>query len=312
MALHPQCKAFLDQLASMGGTPLHEMTPRDARGMTLPPDLAGPEQPVHRVVDRTVPGPAGRIPVRVYTPTVASQHPGLVYFHGGGFVLGTLDSADRACRDLANLAGYVVVSVDYRLAPEHPFPAAVEDAYAAAKYVIEHDSEFGMDASRVAVGGESAGGNLAAVTALKCRQDAGPPLTFQLLIYPQVDFADQSPSMREFANGHFITSDLIAYFERHYLRTAADRRHQDVSPLTADLRGLPSAFVLTAECDPLRDQGEAYARKLEQAGVPVTLKRYEGMIHPFFSLAGIIDGGKAAIADAAAALKKAAAVEARA
>ena len=311
VALHPQCKAFLDQLASMGGTPLHEMAPLEARGMTLPPELAGPEQPVYRVVDRTVPGPAGRIPVRIYTPTAAARLPGLVYFHGGGFVLGTLDSADRVCRDLAHLAGRVVVSVDYRLAPEHPFPAAVDDAHAATKYVIENASELGIDAGQVAVGGESAGGNLAAVTALRCRHGVSPALAFQLLVYPQVDFAETSPSMREFADGHFITSDLLAYFERHYLKPAQDRRHPDVSPLTADLRGLPPAFVLTAECDPLRDQGEAYARKLEQAGVPVTLKRYEGMFHPFFSLAGIIDGGRLAIADAAAALKEAAAARAR-
>jgi acetyl esterase len=312
VALHLQCKAFLDQLASMGGTPLHEMTPLEARGMALPPELAGPEQPVHRVIDRTVPGPAGRIPVRIYTPTSAARLPGLIYFRGGGFVLGTLDSSDRACRDLAHLGGRVVVSVDYRLAPEHPFPAAVDDAVAATKYVIENASEFEIDPNQVAVGGESAGGNLAAVTALKCRHGVTPPLAFQLLIYPLVDFADDSPSMRDFANGHFITSDLLAYFERHYLKPGQDRRHPDASPLMADLRGLPPAFVMTAECDPLRDQGEAYARKLEQAGVPVTLKRYEGMIHPFFSLAGIIDGGRAAIADAAAALKKASAVQARA
>jgi acetyl esterase len=296
----------------MGGTPLHEMAPAEARGMALPPDLAGPERPVHRVIDRTVPGPAGRIPIRIYTPTSAPQLPGLVYFHGGGMVIGSLDSADRQCRDLAHLAGRVVVSVEYRLAPEHPFPAAVDDAYAVTKYVVENASEFGIDAAQVAVGGESAGGNLAAVTALRCRQSVTPALAFQLLIYPQVDFADASPSMREFANGHFITADLLAYFERHYLKAGQDRRHPEVSPLAADLRGLPPAFVLTAECDPLRDQGEAYARKLEQAGVPVTSKRYEGMIHPFFSLAGIIDGGGAAIADAAAALKKVSEIQARA
>lgn len=312
MALHQQCKAFLDQLASMGGTPLHEMTPIEARGVALPPDLAGPEQPLHRVIDRTVPGPAGRIPVRIYTPIPADRLPGLVYFHGGGMVIGSLDSSDRPCRELAHLGGRVVVSVDYRLAPEHPFPAAVDDAYAATKYVIENAGEFGIDGSQVAVGGESAGGNLAAVTALRCRQSVHPPLAFQLLIYPQVDFTDDSPSMREFGNGHFITSDLLAYFERHYLKAGQDPRHHEVSPLMADLRGLPPAFVLTAECDPLRDQGEAYARKLERAGVPVTLKRYEGMIHPFFSLGGIMDGGRVAIADAAAALKRASEVQARA
>ena len=304
MALDPQCKAFLDQLASMGGRPMHEMTPAEARGLALPPELAGPERPVHSVVDRTVPGPAGQIPVRVYTPTPGRRLPGLIYFHGGGFVLGTLNSCDRVCRDLAHLSNRVVVSVDYRLAPEHPFPAPVDDACAATKYVLEHTGEFGIEDGQVAIGGESAGGNLAAVTALKLRQSGAPPLTFQLLIYPQVDFDDASPSMREFANGHFLTSDLIAYFSRHYLGTQ-DRRHPDVSPLNADLRGVPPAFVLTAECDPLRDQGEAYARKLAEAGVPVTQKRYDGMFHPFFSLAGIIDGGRTAIVDAAAALRAA-------
>jgi acetyl esterase len=281
---------------------MHELTPAEARGLGLPPDLAGPERAVHNVVNRTVPGPAGQIPVRVYTPTAGRQHPGLIYFHGGGFILGTLDSCDRVCRDLSHLSGRVVVSVDYRLAPDHPFPAAVDDACAATKYVLEHADEFGIEDGQIAIGGESAGANLAAVTAIKLRHSGAPPLSFQLLVYPQVDFTDDSPSMREFASGHFITSDLLEYFSRHYLG-AQDRRHQDASPLNADVRGVPPAFVVTAECDPLRDQGEAYARKLAEAGVPVTQKRYEGMIHPFFSLAGIIDGGKAAIADAAAALR---------
>jgi len=309
MPLHPQCKAFLDHLASLPGRPMHEMTPVEARRLSLPPELAGPERALYKVATRHVPGPAGPIAVRVYTPTPDVRLPGLIFFHGGGFVLGTLDSSDRVCRDLAHLAGRVVVSVDYRLAPEHPFPAAVDDAYAATRDVVEHAHEFGIDASQVAIGGESAGANLAAVTALRSRDRGGPPLSFQLLTYPQVDFADDSPSMREFAAGHFITSELLTYFERHYLRPANERDHPDVSPLNADLRGLPPAFVQTAECDPLRDQGEAYAKKLEQAGVPVRLKRYEGMIHPFFSLAGIIDGGKAAIADAAAVLRDAAAQE---
>jgi acetyl esterase len=311
VTLHPQCKAFLDQLAAMGGRPMHEMTPAEARGLGLPPELAGPERPVHSVVNRTVPGGGGQVPVRVYTPTSGRRLPGLIYFHGGGFILGTLDSCDRVCRDLAHLSGRVVVSVDYRLAPEHPFPAAVEDACAATKYVLEHAGEFGIDENQIAIGGESAGANLAAVTALKLRGTGARPLTFQLLVYPQVDFLDDSPSMREFANGHFITSDLLAYFERHYLGSAQDRRHQDASPLSADLRGLPAAFVVTAECDPLRDQGETYARKLAEAGVPVTQKRYDGMIHPFFSLAGIIDGGREAIGDAAAALREASTAQER-
>ncbi len=221
VALHPQCKAFLDQLASMGGRPMHEMTPAEARGLSLPPELAGPERPMHSVVNRTVPGPAGQIPVRIYTPTAGRALPGLIYFHGGGFILGTLHSSDRPCRDLAHLSGRVVVSVDYRLAPEHPFPAAVDDACAATKYVLEHAGEFGIDDSQIAIGGESAGANLATVTALKLRQSVAPPLTFQLLVYPQVDFHDDSPSMREFADGHFITSDLLAYFAGHYFENCA-------------------------------------------------------------------------------------------
>ena len=304
MSLHPQCKAFLDQLAAMGGRPLHELTPGEARSMALPPDLAGPEQPVHRVEDRHVPGPSGPIPVRVYTPA-EGKRPALIYFHGGGFVLGNLDMADRPCRELANLSGCVVVSVDYRLAPEHRFPAAVDDAYAATRYVAAHPDQFGVDADAIAVGGESAGANLAAVTALRARDERAPRLAFQLLVYPQVDFEDESPSMRDFADGHFLTRASIDYFAGHYLAKPADRRHPYASPLHADLRGLPPAFIITAECDPLRDQGEAYASQLQRAGVSVESRRYAGMIHPFFSLGGIVEGGKRAIADSAAVLRKA-------
>jgi acetyl esterase len=305
MSLHPQCKAFLDQIAAGGGRPLHEMTPIEARAMALPPDLAGPEQPVHDVADRTVPGPAGPIAVRVYRPSAAAALPGLVYFHGGGFVLGGLDSADRTCRALAHASGWAVVSVDYRLAPEHPFPAAADDAYVATRYVAEHAAAFGIDPIRLAVGGDSAGGNLAAVTAIQARDAGGPNLIFQLLVYPQVDFTDASPSMREFAEGHFLTGAVIEYFAGHYFPTLVDRRHRYASPLLGRLDRLPPAFVITAECDPLRDQGEAYAEALRQAGGAVTLKRYDGMIHPFFSLGGIIDGGREAVADAGSALKSA-------
>jgi acetyl esterase len=292
-------------LAGMGGRPLHELTPQEARAMALPPDLAGAEQPVHAVENRTVPGPAGPIPVRVYRPAPGEARPGLAYFHGGGFVLGGLDMCDRPCRELANLSGCVVVSVDYRLAPEHPFPAAVDDAYAATRYVADHAAEFGIDPDRLAVGGESAGANLATVAAIVSRDRGEPRLAFQLLVYPQVDVEDDSPSMREFAHDHFLTVEAIAYFVDHYVPNREDRRSPRVSPIAADLQGLPPAFVITAECDPLRDQGEAYARKLKTAGVEVTGKRYDGMIHPFFSLGGIVGGGKSAIADAAAALSQA-------
>jgi acetyl esterase len=305
MALHPQCKAFLDQIAAGGGRPLHEMSAAEARANAMPPELAGPEQPVHKVENRRVPGDGGLIPVRVYYPFETAQLPGLVYFHGGGFVLGGLDGSDRTCRALANGSGCVVISVDYRLAPEHTFPAAADDAFAVTQYVAEHAAEFGVDPALLAVGGDSAGGNLATVVALRARDAGGPPIAFQLLVYPWVDFSDDSPSMREFAADHFLTAEAMAWFADYYLPAPIDRRQPWVSPMHAKLEGLPPAFVLTAECDPLRDQGEAFARRLEAAGVQTTVKRYEGMFHPFFSLGGIIDGAKTAMADASAALKTA-------
>jgi acetyl esterase len=305
MALHPQCRTFLDQLAAMGGPPLHELTPGEARARVLPPELGGEEQPVHTITNRKIPGDGGLLAVRVYRPSAAPSLPGLVYFHGGGFVLGGLDMNDRPCRALANASGCVVVSVDYRLAPEHQFPAAADDAYAATAFVAANAASFGIDPARLAVGGDSAGGNLAAVVALRARDAGGPPLAFQLLVYPLVDFTDDSPSMREYADGHFLTAAGLEWFAQHYLPAAVDRRQPWVSPMHARLAGLPPAFIQTAECDPLRDQGEAFARRLQEAGVRTELKRYEGMFHPFFSLPGVIDGGRTAIADAAAALKRA-------
>ena len=306
MALHPQCKAFLDQIAAGGGRPLHELSPAEARANAMPPELAGPEQPVHHVENRKVPGDGGLIPVRIYRPSGASPLPALIYFHGGGFVLGGLDMVDRTCRALANGSGCIVISVDYRLAPEHPFPAAADDAFAATQFVAEHGADFGVDPSLIAVGGDSAGGNLATVVALRARDAGGPALAFQLLVYPLVDFTDHdSGSMRDYAEGHFLTTPIMDYFADHYLPPGVDRRQPWVSPLHGNLAGLPPAFVLTAECDPLRDQGEAYARRLQDAGVTATLKRYDGMFHPFFGLGGVIDGAREAVADAAAALKTA-------
>jgi acetyl esterase len=305
MALHPQCRTFLDQLTAMGGKPLHELTPDEARARMLPPELGGEEQRVHAIADRKIPGDGGLLAVRVYRPSAAPSLPGLVYFHGGGFVLGGLDMNDRPCLALANASGCVVVSVDYRLAPEHQFPAAADDAYAATAFVAANAASFGVDPTRLAVGGDSAGGNLATVVAIRARDAGGPPLAFQLLVYPLVDFTDDSPSMREYADGHFLTAAGLEWFAQHYLPAAVDRRQPWVSPLHAKLAGLPPAFIQTAECDPLRDQGEAFARRLQEAGVRTELKRYEGMFHPFFSLPGAIDGGRTAIADAAAALRTA-------
>jgi acetyl esterase len=308
MPLDPQAKSFLDTIAGFGGPPLEQLPLAEARKVPLGMiEFGGPEESVAEVQNRTIPipSPGGPIAVRVYRPVKKETLPALIFFHGGGFVICNLDTHDRLCRSLANASGCAVISVDYRLAPEHKYPAAVEDAYAATKYVAEHAAEFGVDPSRIAVGGDSAGGNLAAVVSLLARDRRGPKLKFQLLIYPLVDFNDQSPSMQQFGQGdHFLTKEGMDWFKKSYLASADAAREPLASPINAtDFRGLPRAMVMTAECDPLRDQGEAYARKLEAAGVPVELKRYEGMIHPFLTLAGIIDAGKTAIADAAAAVR---------
>ncbi len=307
MALNPQAKAFLDMLASSGAPPIEQLPLAEARAVRSEMiEAGGPEEPVAEVRNRSVPGPGGPIAVRVYRPAKNQTLPALIFFHGGGFVICNLDTHDRQCRSLANGSGCAVISVDYRLAPEHKYPAAVEDAYAATKYIAEHAAEFGVDPKRIAVGGDSAGGNLATVVSLLSRDRGGPRLKFQLLIYPVVDFYDESPSMQQYSKDHFLTRESMDWFTKSYLPSREAGLEPSASPMNAtDFRGLPPAMILTAECDPLRDQGEAYARKLQAAGVPVNLKRYEGMIHPFFQFAAVLDTAKVALKDAASALRQA-------
>jgi len=310
MPLHPQARAFIDQVAPPGSPGLHELDlpVSEVRNLVITMFTAtqtGEPVAVGSVAERTVPGPAGPIPVRVYTPAGNGPFPVLVYFHGGGWVICNLDTHDRACRLLTAAIGCVVVSVDYRLAPEHPFPAAAEDCYAAAKYVAAHAAEFGGDPARVAIGGDSAGGNLTAVVAQMARNKGGPKLVHQLLIYPVTDAAMETPSYRENAEGYFLTTEMMAWFWQHYVPSKADRSSPYASPLRAsDLTGLPPATVLTAEFDPLRDEGEAYAARLHDAKVPVTAVRYDGMIHGFFGNP-LFDDARRALEDAAAALKAA-------
>ena len=277
-----------------------------ARMHELVVSAGGDKEPVHAVEDRTIPGPAGEIPVRVYRPSAATGLPVLVYLHGGGWVICDLETHDPTCRAISNGADCVVVSVDYRLAPEHKFPAAADDAYAATAWVAQHAQELGADASRVAIGGDSAGGNLTAAVALMARERAGPPLAFQVLIYPVLDLASESASRKENGEGYFLTAAGMTWYEEQYLRDDADRKNVLASPLLAgDLAGLPPALVVTAEYDPLRDEGEAYGRRLTEAGVPATVSRYDGMFHGFLAFAGALDGATRAQAEVFAALRTA-------
>jgi acetyl esterase len=305
--LDPHVRSFLEDLESEGGPPLETFPPVEARKLAadLLHSFGGEPETVGSISDLSIPGPAGEIPVRVYSPEGSAPWPGLVFFHGGGWVLCDLDTHHVICTALARRAKAVVVSVDYRLAPEHRYPAAVEDAYAALKWVAKNAEQLGINPERIAVAGESAGGNLAAVVCLKSRDEAGPRIALQALVYPVTNLAAfETDSYREFADGYFLTRAQMEWFRSLYLRDSSDATHPDASPLLApDLRGLPPALVITAECDPLRDEGEAYGRRLEEAGVRVTCTRYAGMIHPFFALLGAIPRGWDAIQQVADAVR---------
>ena len=264
----------------------------------------GPD--VGNVEDRVIPGPGGDIPLRVYTPSGAGPFPALVWFHGGGWVIGSLDSADGACRRISVGTECVVVSVDYRLAPEARYPAAVEDAYAATAWVVSSAAEINVDGARVAVGGTSAGGNLAAVVPLMARERGGPSIVFQLLVVPVTDYNYNTTSYEEKAEGCFVTRAMMEYFWDLYLNDESEGDNPHASPMkAADLRGLPPALVLTAEFDPLCDDGARYAQRLQQAGVPTVYKCYEGTIHFFIMMPGRLDQGKQSLVDACGALKEA-------
>ncbi len=304
MPVDPLVRSLLDAMAATNPAPITAMTPGQAREMFEKLRLPLPGDPVARIEDRRIPGPAGEIPLRVYAPEGARGV--LVYFHGGGWVIGSLDSHDASLRSLANAAGCTVVSVDYRLAPEHRHPAAAEDCYAATCWVAQNARSLGTETERLAVGGDSAGGNLAAVTALLARERRGPRLCHQLLVYPVTDHDFERESYRDHAEGYFLGREDMRWFWNHYVPERALRDLFTASPLRAgDLSGLPPASVLTAEFDPLRDEGEAYAARLSEAGVPVRLTRYAGMIHGFFGMAAILPRGREAILEAAGELRAA-------
>jgi acetyl esterase len=304
MPLDPFLRALLDQMAASGAPSLDSLPVPQARAM-FEAMTVGPSEEVAlaRVEDRRIPGPGGEIPVRIYTPEGQGPFPVLVFYHGGGWVIGSIKTHDDICRVLARDVPALVVSVDYRLAPEHPFPAGVEDSYAALAWVAENAASIGGDPTNLAVGGDSAGGNISAVVAILARDRGGPRLAHQLLIYPATDMRGDTVSMRENGTGYFLTHDIMTWFSNHYV-SAQERLSPHASPLLAtDLRGLPPATVITAEFDPLRDEGEAYAARLREFDVPAEATRYDGMIHGFFTMR-MLQQSRDAIASAIAALRR--------
>ena len=300
MPLHPQAQTLLELLASYGDPPIHESTPADARALRKSRQREATEA-IHHYSDVD----AGGVPARLYRPRDTADLGLLVYLHGGGWVIGDLDSHDNVCRALANGSGHAVLSVDYRLAPEHPFPAALEDAVTATRWAHANAAALGCRADRLAIGGDSAGANLAAVVA----QLAPVPLVYQLLVYPVTDCTRSHPSYTENAAGPFLTRDGMGWFIDHYLSGGQGRPDDPrVSPLFAGdtaVAATPPALVITAEFDPLRDEGDAYAARLAALGVPTSHLRVSGMFHGFFSLGDFLDDGRIAHAAAAAALKAA-------
>ena len=310
MPVDPQIQQVIDALAASDFGPVHAQSPAAARAQYVRMIEARgvAPAPVGAVEDRSIPGPAGDLPVRIYRPeTDARTLPAFVYFHGGGHVIGNLDTHDTVARNLCNGAGCIVVSVDYRLAPEHKFPAAAEDALAAVRWCAVHGAGIGIDPRRMAVGGDSAGGNLAAVAALMARDAGGPAIRLQVLVYPVTDYACDTESYRTYSDGYgMLDARSMRWFRDHYLRGDADRLDWRAAPLRAgDLTGLPPALVLTAQCDVLHDEGEAYARRLRAAGVEVEYRKARGLIHGFFTMAPMIDGAVRAQALVCDALKRA-------
>jgi acetyl esterase len=304
MALDPDTRNMLDMLASMGMGDIADLTPEQARAMRMTPPPAEPT-PVGAVADRTLPSAREPIPVRIYSPATPAQRGALVYFHGGGWVIGDLDSHDETCRRLCSGAGLTVISVHYRRAPETTYPGAVEDCYAATCWTAENAAALGIDPHRIAVGGDSAGGNLAAAVALMARDRGGPAIRFQLLIYPVTDADFARASYRENGEGYLLSRRGMQWFWDQYVPDLEQRREPYAAPLrAARLDGLPPALVQTAEFDPLRDEGEAYAEALRQAGVAVRMTRYDGLIHGFFGMQDAIPAARPALQEAIAALRE--------
>ena len=298
MPLHPQAQAVADFYAAMRTTPFEELPPSEARALYSAGQIPSMEV-VHEIREIM----AGTIPCRLYRPSAQTNLGLLVFFHGGGWVIGDLNSHDGVCRSLANKSGHAVLAVDYRLAPEHKFPAAFDDCVTALQWAYNNAASLGIDNTRMAVGGDSAGGNLAAAVALT----EVVPLKFQMLIYPAVDMRMESPSINENANAPILTKSVMTWFVDHYMNSDADRLNMSASPIVASdelLKRMPPAIVITAQFDPLRDEGEAYGKRLVENGVSATITRYNGAFHGFFNMITMLDDAQSAHAQASTLLKK--------
>ena len=310
MALDPQIQIILG-LAKQANLPeIWQLTPDQGREQYLTRvNKLKSSEPIFRTEDRRIAGPGSDIPIRIYTPReirTAEKLPVLMWFHGGGFVIGSLETHDSVCRMLANQADCIVVAVDYRLAPKSKFPAAVKDCEAALKWVALHAVEFGGDASCIAVGGDSAGANLATVMAILARDAAHPKLVFQLLIYPCTAPEPETASHHKFREGYVLTRNSITWFYRQYLKSGKDVNDFRFAPLLHDdLSGLPPSLIIVAGYDPLRDEGVEYAKKLIEAGNRVRLSNYEGMVHGFYLMGGAVDAARRAVTESAEAMREA-------
>jgi acetyl esterase len=307
--LHPQIVSALEAMQKLALRPIEAMNPAEARAQmeaTAQSRKAEP-LPVARVEDRDIPGPAGPIRVRLYWPNASGNVPAIAYYHGGGHVIGSLDTHDLIARNLCAGAAALVLSVDYRMGPEDRFPAAVEDSFAALEWLYRNASSLGADPGRLGVHGDSAGANLAAVVALMARDGGGPKLRLQSLVYPVADYTLSSASYATFAEGYgLLTRAAMVWFRKHYLRSPADAEDWRASPIkAASLAGVAPAIVVTAQCDVLHDDGERYMQALRRAGVAVEYREYKGMIHGFFGMVPIIDDAMVAQRAVAAAFSRA-------